>query len=102
MTFASGNSLRLNDLPSYLLGGVTGERSDSILRRDEADSIGPVSESVVATLAGARAEGEKGRLIEVLKKHNDNRSQAAKELGISRTALYKRLNKFGLVHFSVS
>ena len=104
MTFTHGSTIRLNDLPPYLLGArELGNESEQLLRFDGAESEKLSSQPGAApTLARARAEGEKCRLIEVLKKHNDNRSQAAKELGISRTALYKRLNKLGLVHFSVS
>jgi DNA-binding NtrC family response regulator len=36
------------------------------------------------------------RLREVLRRHNDMRSPAARELGISRVALYKKLRKYGL------
>jgi DNA-binding NtrC family response regulator len=36
------------------------------------------------------------RIREVLRKHNDVRSPAARELGISRVALYKKLRKYGL------
>jgi DNA-binding NtrC family response regulator len=36
------------------------------------------------------------RLREVLRKHNEVRSPAARELGISRVSLYKKLRKYGL------
>jgi len=39
---------------------------------------------------------EKNTILEVLEKNNGNISQSAKELGITRTALYRRLNKYGL------
>jgi len=37
---------------------------------------------------------EKNTVIKVLEKHNGNITKAAKELGITRTALYRRLNKY--------
>ncbi len=37
---------------------------------------------------------EKNTVIKVLEKHNGNISKAAKELGITRTALYRRLSKY--------
>ena len=40
-------------------------------------------------------------LREVLRKHNEGRAAAARELGISRVALYKKLRKYGL-HLSRS
>jgi DNA-binding NtrC family response regulator len=36
------------------------------------------------------------RIREVLRKHNEERSKAARELGISRVTLYKKLRKYGL------
>ena len=39
---------------------------------------------------------EKNAILEVIEKNNGNISQSAKELGITRTALYRRINKYGL------
>lgn len=39
---------------------------------------------------------EKNTILKVLEKHRGNISKSAKELGITRTALYRRLNKYGL------
>ncbi|NMH88917.1 sigma-54-dependent transcriptional regulator [Flavivirga algicola] len=39
---------------------------------------------------------EKNAILKVLEKHGGNVSRSAKELGITRTALYRRLNKYGL------
>lgn len=39
---------------------------------------------------------EKNTILRVIEKHNGNISKAAKELGITRTALYRRLNKYEL------
>ena len=39
---------------------------------------------------------EKETILQVLEKNKGNISQSAKELGITRTALYRRLNKYGL------
>ena len=41
-------------------------------------------------------EVEKRHIIRVLAHHNDNRSRAAKALGISRATLYEKLHKYGL------
>jgi DNA-binding protein Fis len=48
-------------------------------------------------LAEARQEGEYRCLVEVLDLCDNNRSQAARALGISRAALYKKLVNFGMV-----
>lgn len=45
----------------------------------------------------ARQHGERQRILQALAKHDNNRTRVAKELGISRVALYKKLHKFGLV-----
>jgi transcriptional regulator with PAS, ATPase and Fis domain len=38
-----------------------------------------------------------GRLLEALGKHGNNKLRAARELGISRQGLYKKLGKYGLM-----
>jgi len=42
------------------------------------------------------AELEKTAIAESLRRHSGNVSQAAKELGITRTSLYRRMEKYGL------
>jgi transcriptional regulator of acetoin/glycerol metabolism len=37
---------------------------------------------------------EKNTILKVIEKHNGNISKAAKELGLTRTALYRRLSKY--------
>ena len=39
---------------------------------------------------------EKNTILRVIEKHNGNISKAAKELGLTRTALYRRLNKYDI------
>ncbi|WP_223551337.1 sigma-54 dependent transcriptional regulator [Aestuariivivens sp. NBU2969] len=39
---------------------------------------------------------EKNTILKVIEKHNGNISKSAKELGITRAALYRRLDKYGL------
>lgn len=51
----------------------------------------------LSPLGGARLRGEIDRVLEVLTRNGNNRSQTARELGISRVALYKKLHKFGLM-----
>lgn len=53
--------------------------------------------SQLSALARARMQAEIERIVEALDKHENNRSRAARELGISRVALYKKLHKFGLI-----
>jgi two-component system, NtrC family, response regulator HydG len=39
---------------------------------------------------------EKNTIMKVIEKHNGNISKAAKELGLTRTALYRRLSKYDI------
>lgn len=39
---------------------------------------------------------EKNTILTVIEKHNGNISKAARELGLTRTALYRRLNKYNI------
>jgi two-component system response regulator HydG len=39
---------------------------------------------------------EKNTILKVIDKHNGNISKAAKELGLTRTALYRRLSKYDI------
>jgi len=58
----------------------------------------PVStRAATLNLAEIKEEAELARLIHALQKHGRSRKQVAQELGISRTALYNKLNKYGLV-----
>ncbi len=50
------------------------------------------------TLAESKELTEIQRIKEVLTKHRNNRLRAARELGISRMGLYKKLHKYGLIH----
>jgi DNA-binding NtrC family response regulator len=52
-----------------------------------------VSEEVQHTNLGTV---EKNTILRVIEKHSGNISKAAKELGITRTALYRRLNKYDI------
>jgi DNA-binding NtrC family response regulator len=52
-----------------------------------------VEETVHATNLSAV---EKNTILRVIEKHHGNISKAAKELGITRTALYRRLNKYDI------
>lgn len=45
----------------------------------------------------AKGETEKEIIIRSLAKHNNNKTQCAKELGISRTILYKKMKKYDLM-----
>ncbi|MGZ3847403.1 MAG: sigma-54 interaction domain-containing protein, partial [Flavisolibacter sp.] len=54
------------------------------------ESAPAASEEIYTNLS----EVEKNTILKVIEKHNGNISKAAKELGITRTALYRRLSKY--------
>ena len=41
-------------------------------------------------------EMERTRIVQCMRKHKGNISKAATELGITRPALYRRIEKFGI------
>jgi DNA-binding NtrC family response regulator len=53
---------------------------------------GQVEEPVELNLSSV----EKNTILRVIEKHNGNISKAAKELGLTRTALYRRLSKYDI------
>lgn len=61
-----------------------------------ANDILPISPKPVATTAMTLDEAERARIIEAMEKYDGNMTQVAASLGISRQALYRRLEKFGL------
>lgn len=54
------------------------------------------------SLTHRMASSEKEILEETLRAHNNNRAATARALGISRTALYKKLHRLGLIGFGNS
>lgn len=48
-------------------------------------------------LEWARREAERSRVVEALRRRNNNRTGAAADLGISRVTLYKKLRMYGLL-----
>lgn len=100
MTFASGDFLRLRDLPDTVLG-IQRVNDTHVTNSERIPATNLVVPSVIPkSLAAARAMGEKQHLVEALNSCGNNRSKTAKSLGISRTALYKKLSKYGLTQTS--
>lgn len=56
---------------------------------EQVQDIPDASESTLSTI-------EKNTILRVIEQNNGNISKAAKELGITRTALYRRLNKYDI------
>ena len=56
----------------------------------------PRSEQPPAVKVGVLADAEREPVIEAFKKHASNVSTAARELGITRATLYRKIKKFNL------
>lgn len=80
MNFSYGNTILPNHLPERIL-------ANSRLEID-LEEIQPLHEVV--------AKAEEEAIVNALKKTRGNKTEAARKLGIHRTALYKKLNKYKL------
>ena len=89
---ALGNSLQIE--PSDLPVSV---RASEVITTVYTDAAGEMFEGQENELAHVRFHAERQRLKEALRVNNNNRSQAAQELGISRVTLYKKLRKHKLM-----
>jgi two-component system response regulator HydG len=59
----------------------------------------PIETSLVAEIESSEmklSDVEKNTILKVIEKHNGNITRAAKELGLTRTALYRRLSKYDI------
>lgn len=61
-----------------------------------ANNISPASFKPIPTTAMTLDEVERVRIVEAMEKYDGNMTQVAASLGISRQALYRRLEKYGL------
>lgn len=77
---SSGNLITLEDLPDYIKNYLTDKEA-------EVDK---------ACLKNRVIDAELKAIMEALELSNGNRTEAAKHLGIHRTALYKKLKKYGI------
>ncbi len=98
----------LNKLEKYSWPGNVRELQHAVERvviLGESEIIQPddfnfsslsTSENILPTNSFKIEEAEKNLIIKAVSKHNGNLTQAAKELGLTRASLYRRLEKYGL------
>jgi DNA-binding NtrC family response regulator len=86
-TSCTGDKIRVSDLPERIV-------KSALARVHQA--VSAVERRRTSDLRDARVSSELARLVDTLERTGNNRAQAARVLGISRAALYKRLKKFGL------
>jgi two-component system, NtrC family, response regulator HydG len=71
--------------------------SNGIALKEEQLSLAKESTiNAIATNSFQLDEVEKNLILKMLKKYNGNITEASKELGLSRQALYRRIEKYGL------
>ncbi|MCL4201527.1 MAG: sigma-54 dependent transcriptional regulator [Pirellulaceae bacterium] len=95
VTLCRGPALDLGDLPDSIRNATA--RSGENVPADMQEFARSPQEPFRSGLESARQNGERSLILQLLAKHNNNRTRVAKELGISRVALYKKLHKLGLV-----
>lgn len=83
-----GEILTVEDMPSDLVAMMTENAMAQSARKEEAIPIAEAEE-----LNWKKYDGK--RIAALMEKHNGNKSKVAKELGISRGTLYKKLKEFG-------
>jgi two-component system response regulator HydG len=86
-----GPQVGLGDLPEPVRAPGGGPRSVPAVPGASAVTGAPSS------LQASKEAAEVGRILEALGKHRNNKLRAARELGISRQGLYKKLDKYGLL-----
>jgi two-component system, NtrC family, response regulator HydG len=69
---------------------------DALQPEDFFLTVAEAGEGTNATVESRLDEVEKSAIQRALSKHDGNVTQTAKELGLTRTALYRRLDKYGL------
>jgi two-component system response regulator HydG len=101
VALAKGPLVTLDDIPALVLSSRGRITPRPALPEPEPpiDAVGDEMIETIesgGTLDEAREEIEIQRIHAALKKHHNNRLQAAAELGISRMGLYKKLHKYGM------
>lgn len=85
--------------PQHLTSAVLAGAQRAAPESPAHDPLRPPSAATSAessTLGQARGDAESTRILEALRRHDNNRVRAAAELGISRMTLYKKIEKYGL------
>lgn len=98
-----GNAAELGDLLEALIDSVPGPviQIDALLEQTSLDVVAePVD--VGATLRDAKARFERDRISAVLMRHHGRVPEAAKELGIQRTNLYRKIRQLNVARSLLS
>lgn len=88
--FCRDGVLRVSHLPSHIVAGVAGPTNDPSVKltSPSASDQKPLSRQVAMT--------ERELIEQALFKNNQSRTNAARDLGISRVTLYNKMKKYGM------
>ena len=92
MVVCTGDTLKLEDFTKF------GEQDSPVHIQEEKSGSHDTQKKYVesVSLSDVKREIEKQTIIEVLNKCGNNKSEAARELKISRTLLYRKLKKYNI------
>ncbi len=93
VALSQGPTVEFEDLPKHIQQAFLSSTSQVVT---EAPSFERPERNFELTLVESTQLAEKERIVRALIKHRNNRLRTAKELGISRMGLYKKLHKYGL------
>jgi len=82
----------------YIIERAVIMADDNVLQPNDL-IFSPIESSLAAEIEPAETKlsaVEKNTILKVIEKHNGNITKAAKELGLTRTALYRRLSKYDI------
>ncbi len=81
-----GSIIQKDHLPEELI------KKQAIIEKPEISESNPVTKAI----------DEQARIIEVLRKHGGNQTAAARELGINRSTLWRKMKRFGIDSQSIT
>jgi sigma-54 dependent transcriptional regulator, acetoin dehydrogenase operon transcriptional activator AcoR len=92
VNIANGDYVGIEHLPEEILASVrTRARGEKAKRRNNLTFTGEINE-----IKEKLAEKERQAILDLLKENNGNVSQVARDMGISRNSLYRKLKKLSM------
>jgi DNA-binding NtrC family response regulator len=96
---SDGETLRLGDFPLPAAGvAAAGVPAATAPRADSRSDVvrASVERDEGSSAQGTLADLERQAIVAALARHDGNVTHAAADLGITRTSLYRRMEKYGL------
>jgi transcriptional regulator with PAS, ATPase and Fis domain len=92
VNMCGGNRIESKHLPPYIV--TTEQEDDTVL--DETSAEETVERQPSTAMAGSWTEIEKKRILDAMVRNNGNRTKAARELGLGRSTLWRKINNYGI------